>query len=467
MDITLIDPAGVTKGLNVGLAYLAGSLISHGYRVKVIDLNNRHDNFENRIKRIESGTIGISLKSAVVSSAKQVINLIHDNNQIQFKICGGAHITVAGRDFIEKYNFDAGIIGEAENTIVNFLEHAKGNRDIADVGNIWYRDKKNGTIHRFGWHEHKQSLDVLPFPVYEVFDSFRGSIEDYPLVTSRGCPYLCTYCCVGEVSGRKWRARSIDNILMELHEAQEKYHFKKFHIIDDNFTLNTERAMDFCRRLVKSGLNKEWHCPNGVRADRLDEELLTLMKMAGCTSINIGIESGVEKIFNKLKKGETFADIEKAVKMAKEIGIKVNGFFILGFPGSTYEDDMKSVAYSKTLELDDALFNLISIYPGTELWEIINNDKQIRILRDWTDSFHFGSEAEPVFDTENYVASNRKKAFYTSNLRRRHYLVVVGETGSIFRRAFRLFKIIWKYDRNSLFAHIFFIFRNIRKVIST
>jgi radical SAM superfamily enzyme YgiQ (UPF0313 family) len=464
MDITLIDPKGVTKGLTAGLAYLAGSLISQGYTVKVIDLNNKYDNIEKRIYQIDSNIVGVSLKSAIVSGAKQIFNLIDENKRIQFKICGGAHITVAGRDFIEKYSFDAGIIGEAENTIVNFLEHAKGNRDIADVGNIWYRDKKNGVIHRFKWHE--RSLDVLPFPVYEVFDSFSGSIGDYPLVTSRGCPYLCTYCCVGEVSGRKWRARGIDNILEELIDAQEKYRFKRFHIIDDNFTLNIERAKDFCRRLIEKGLNKEWHCPNGVRADRLDEELLTLMKMSGCTSINIGIESGVEKIFNALRKGETLSDIEKTVKLAKKIGIRVNGFFILGLPDSTYEDDMKSIAYSEALGLDDALFNLISIYPGTELWESISNRKQIRILREWTDAFHFGGQAEPIFDTEDYGASDRKKAFYISNLRRRHYLIVVGETGSIVKRSFRLLRIIWEYDRRSLFSHIFFIFKNFRKVLN-
>ena len=467
MDITLIDPRGVTKGLNVGLAYLTGALISHGYQVRVVDLNNRYDSYEKRIGHINSDVVGVSLKSAIVSEAKSIFNMMDENRQIQFKICGGAHITVAGRDFIEKYNFDIGFIGEAEHAILNFLEYTRGNRNISSIGDIWYRDKKDSSIHYFNWHEHeKDALDVLPFPAYEIFDSFRGSIDDYPIVTSRGCPYICTYCCVGEVSGRKWRARSIDNILKELINAQEKYRFKRFHIIDDNFTLNIERAKDFCRMLIERGLNKEWHCPNGVRADRLDEELLTLMKMSGCTSINIGIESGVEKIFNALKKGETLSDIEKTVKLAKKIGIRVNGFFILGLPGSTYEDDMKSIAYSEALGLDDALFNLISIYPGTELWETITNNKQIRILREWTAAFHFGGEAEPIFDTEGYGASDRKKAFYISNLRRRHYLIVVGETGSIVKRSFRLLRIIWEYDRRSLFSHIFFIFKNFRKVLN-
>ncbi len=467
MDITLIDPKGVTKGLNVGLAYLAGSLISHGYKVRVVDLNNRYDNFEKRIKQIDSDIVGISLKSAIVSGAKPIFNLIGENRRIQFKICGGAHITVAGRDFIKEYGFDIGFIGEAENTILNFLEYAMGKRDINKVGNIWYHDKKDGTIHYFNESEHEQQdLDILPFPVYEVFDSFRGYIENYPLITSRGCPFLCTFCCVGKVSGKKWRSRSVDNVLKELFEAQEKYRFKKFHIIDDNFTLNIERAKGFCRTLIESGLNKEWSCPNGVRADRLDEELLSLMKISGCTSINVGIESGVERIFNKLKKGETLADIERAIKLAKKIGIKVNGFFILGLPGSKYEDDMQSIAYSEALGLDDALFNIVSIYPGTQLWESINSDKQIRILRDWTDSLHFGGEVEPVFETESYLSSERKKAFYISNLKRRHYLVVVGENGSTAKRAFRLLRIIWKYDRNSLFSHILFIFKNIRKVLS-
>ncbi|MBI4710617.1 MAG: radical SAM protein [Nitrospirae bacterium] len=466
MDITLIDPTGATKGLNAGLAYLAGSLLSKGKTVRVIDLNNRQDNFEQRIRQIDSGIVGVSLKSATAASSKPLIKLLNENKKIRFIICGGPHITVAGRDFIEKYGFDAGVIGEAENTIVNFLEYAEGRRDLGSIGNIWHRDKTTGDICHFGLKEHEQNLDLLPFPDYEVFDSFRGLIEDYPLLTSRGCPYQCIYCCVGAVSGRKWRAREVDNIIKELLEAQKKYHFKKFHIIDDNFTLDTGRAKDFCRRLLESGLQKEWHCPNGVRADRLDEELLSLMKMSGCSSINIGVESGVQKVFDSLKKGEALADIEQAIKSAEKTGIRVNGFFILGLPGSTYADDMKSLEYSEALGLNDALFNLISIYPGTELWENITGDKRIKILRDWTDSFHFGGNAEPVFETEDYAAKDRKKAFYISNLKRRHYLVVAGETGSVLKRALTALKIILKYDRHSFFSHAFFILKNMRKVLS-
>ncbi len=466
MDITLIDPTGATKGLNAGLAYLAGALLSAGKKVRVLDLNNRRDNIEKRIRQIDSGIAGVSLKSATVASSKPILNLLNENKKIQFKLCGGPHITVAGRDFIEKYGFDAGITGEAENTIVNFLEYAEGRRDLGSIGNIWHRDKATGDICHFSLKEHEQSLDLLPFPDYEVFDSFRGVIDDYPLLTSRGCPYHCIYCCVGAVSGRKWRARGVDNIINELLEAQKKYHFKKFHIIDDNFTLDTGRAKDFCRRLIESGLQKEWHCPNGVRADRLDEELLALMKISGCSSINIGIESGVKKVFDSLKKGEALADIEQTVKSAKKTGIRVNGFFILGLPGSSYADDMNSLEYSEALGLNDALFNLISIYPGTELWENITGDKRIKILRDWTDSFHFGGNAEPVFETEDYAAEDRKKAFYISNLKRRHYLVIAGETGSVLKRALTALKIILKYDRGSFFSHAFFILKNMRKVLS-
>jgi radical SAM superfamily enzyme YgiQ (UPF0313 family) len=247
--------------------------------------------------------------------------------------------------------------------------------------------------------------------------------------------------------------------------AKTKYQIKSFQIIDDNFTLDIDRAKNFCRKLIELRFGIGWHCPNGVRADRLDEELLVLMKQSGCMSINIGIESGVEKIFNGLNKGEELKDIERTIRIAKKVGLRVNGFFIIGIPGATATDDMCSLSYAKNLGLDDMFFNLINIYPGTVLWDRIRNDRKMRILHNWTDSFHFGTEARPVFESENYTAAEMTDVFCISNLRQRHYLAVLGYGDSVLKKGMRLLAIIWKCDRANLFSHLLYLVLNMKKVL--
>jgi radical SAM superfamily enzyme YgiQ (UPF0313 family) len=456
----------MTQGFNVGLAYLASSLEEAGHAVEVVDLNNRTDRSEQRVADIKADVAGISLKSAIIAITDPIIDLMCENTSIGWRFCGGPHITVAGAEFMEQYPlFDVGFSGESEYAVSRVLEIIENHGDFSSVENIWYRAERGGALKRStGKPARIADLDSLPFARFEVFDSYEGKVEDYPLLTSRGCPYKCIYCSVCEVSGRTWRARSVDSVIEELRRAKNHYGASKFHLIDDNFTMNMKRAKSFCEELIRQDLNLEWSCPNGVRADRLDDELLGLMKRSGCAAINVGIESGVERIFAVLKKGETLADVDKAVRAAKKAGIEVNGFFIIGLPGATIEDDLRSLQYSFELGLDDALFNLLNIYPGTELWDMVHQDEEMRILKDWKSAFHFG-KVEPVIDSEDYPAEDRKRMFYMANLKRRHYLVVVGETGNLMARAMQLLMIILKYDRSSFFSHLWHLVSNYRKII--
>jgi radical SAM superfamily enzyme YgiQ (UPF0313 family) len=463
MNITLIDPVGSTRGLNAGLGYLSAALMAAGHTVRVVDFNNyRHDNHV-RLGKIKGDIVGFSLKSATVGMTDPQIKAIMENKNVRYRICGGTHISIDGMAFMKRYPFDAAFVGEAEQSIVRYAEHLEGKRSTEEIGSVIIRNGGGELARRAAGVEHIADLDALPYPAYDTFDSFTGSITDYPIVTSRGCPYSCIFCAVPDVSGRKWRVRQVDAVVDELAMAKRNYGTKKFHIIDDNFTLDMGRAKDLCQKIISSNLRLNWSCPNGVRADRLDEELLELMKRSGCESINVGIESGVDHVFAQLKKGETLAAIEQTIKTAKKVGLKVNGFFIIGIPGSSFRDDMESLQYSAKLGLDDALFNLISIYPGTELWNMVQRDKDVRMLRAWTDAFHFGG-AQTVFDTPGYPSEERLKAFYAANLKRRHYLVVAGERGNPFTMALRLMGILWKYDRKNIWNHLSYLLKNIKLI---
>ena len=452
--VTLIDPEGNTKGLNTGLGYLAGSLIQNGYNVNVIDLNNRRDNALTRINSAlnVSKYIGISIKTFTLRSAVEIIKQIDKKDRIL--MVGGPHITLNPKKFLEENNkVDYGVIYEGEKTTLELI----GGKPINDIKNVVYREDNEIII-----NENKDyltnfinDLDSLPFPNYDVFDSLPPDkrIDIYPLVTSRGCPFPCTYCSVGKVIGKIWRARSPQNIIEELFYAKEKYKSTKFEILDDDFTLSVPRAKEICQKMIDEKVNMEWSCPNGIRADRLDEELLDLMKTSGCKSITIGIESLVPEVFDKINKKEKIEQIENAIQLAKKKKIKINGFFIIGLLGSTFELDKKSLDRALKLGLNGALWNILVPYPKTQVYDEVINNPDVKFLSSWEEGFHFGKKPKVVFETKEYNKQERIKMFYLANLRFNNYSIFVDNEDPFYKKVYDIVKIILQYDPYMLPYH--------------
>lgn len=196
--------------------------------------------------------------------------------------------------------------------------------------------------------------DAYPLPNYELFDSFdllRGHWADgswpYAIMTSQGCPFGCTYCASRR---RKWRPRSAVNCRDELAQAQERWGIKRFVILDDCFNVDPKRVADFCELVAP--LRLRWVCGNGLRADRLDEAMAKALAAAGCEALSFGVESTDPEVLGQIEKGETIEQIEAAVSAAKEHFDKVNGFFIIGLPGSSYESDLASLDWARRMGID-------------------------------------------------------------------------------------------------------------------
>lgn len=274
MKICFIDPQGVHRGLNTGLGYLCASIKEEK---KVFDFNNNSKNIDDRLEEISKyDIIGFSLKSFNVSDAAQFSKKIKTPNNVL--IAGGVHISIDGQNFLKDHPlFDFAVSSEGEYVINELISYFKnGQPSIEKIPGVLYR--KDGKIMFAMAPQRVSDLKSIPFPDYKVFDSIEGRISNYPLVTSRGCPYSCTYCCVKEVIGRKWYANSPERIIEELEHAVKEYSITRFNIQDDNFTLDLGRAKKFCTLLLETKLNLVWSCPNGIRADRVDRELLELMK---------------------------------------------------------------------------------------------------------------------------------------------------------------------------------------------
>ncbi len=220
--------------------------------------------------------------------------------------------------------------------------------------------------------------DNLPFPNYELFDSFeifkknwQSGNWPYAIMTSQGCPYQCIYCAA---RNRPWRGRSIENCYQELKSAKEKYGIKSFQILDDCFNLKPERVMEFCQ--VIKNLNLSWYCSNGLRVNSFDEKMAKAMAEAGCREVSFGIESINSEVLKNIQKGITKEMAGRAIKIAKKYFRFVNGFFIIGLPGSTYQKDLSSLywalkqginahfsyylPFDKLMQLDETFYGKLS-----------------------------------------------------------------------------------------------------------
>lgn len=159
-----------------------------------------------------------------------------------------------------------------------------------------------------------------------------------------------------------------------------------FHILDDNFTLDMNRAKAFCRLLIEHKIDMEWDCSNGIRADRVDEELAALMKEAGCQWVGLGIESIDPEISPTVKKGESLDDIKLAISIFKKNKIGVIGYFIIGLPGDNLERVKSSVKLAKKWGLSSTFWAHLAPYPKTEVWEWVNQNG--KVINNWEKSPH-------------------------------------------------------------------------------
>ena len=454
MRISLIDPPGRVKGLNVGLGYLASSLIRKGHQVKVLDINNNSHDVKERLRRIRnSDVIGVSVKSSTAEASGEIGETLGRKDLA----CGGAHITIGGKEFLrENSNFKFGAIGEAEETLPDLVNAIENRRSLREVQGIIFKDRTE--IELNPRRPFILDLDSLPDPNYELFDSFKGRIEHYPLVTSRGCPHNCIYCCVSEVSGKIWRGRSPKRIIEELENARSKYKTRSFEIVDDNFTNDMRRAKQICQLIIDHKLEMKWACYNGIRADKLDDELVTLMKDSGCNTISIGVESLNLEVFSGIGKGESLEDIRHAVTLLNEHGIEVEGSFIIGLPGDTLEKTIRSIEVCKEMHFNKTMWNLFVPYPGTKAWSWVNREG--KILRDWKEGFHFGPEVKPVFETKNFTEEERIYAYKIANVKCKGYFALLDAQKSLLANAFDITKLVLKYDARNVVSHIRTTLRN-------
>ena len=191
------------------------------------------------------------------------------------------------------------------------------------------------------------------------------------MITSRGCPYRCTFCCIHRLTGRKYRRRSAENVLEEIGQLVHRYRARVIAFEDDNLTADRDRAIAIFEGIARHFPRLKWLTPNGISIRDLDRELLALMKKSGCRSVNLAFESGDPDILRHAMKKNLHPEEGRRVRQwCRELGIAVNGYFILGMPGETPESMHRTRDFALSLDLDGIGISIATPFPGTELYDL-------------------------------------------------------------------------------------------------
>ena len=393
-------------GPPVGIAYLVEALKKYEVKCKTIDttLGYDFDQICHDVQLFNPDVIGISMLTYGYLDTYKMIRGIKEKCPDIPIIAGGAHVSTLREDVLRSCGaVDLGFVRESEESIVEFCQ----GRDPSQIKGVLYRE--NGKVIYTGDREYIGDLDTLDWPKDYGIDLNRYLSKEILILTSRGCPYACIYCPISLAIGKKLRTRSAENVVDEV-EYWYRLGYRRFSIFDDNFTFYKDRTIEICDEIKTRELNNIYlRCGNGIRADRVDREVLGKMREVGFVHVGYGVESGSDRVLKTLKKGETIEEIEKAIRISIELGFDVTLFFVVGAPGETLDDIEESIRVSlKYPVVESRFYNLIP-YPGTELFQWVqDNNCFIKNPEEYlNDTRTFPSV--PVFETPELPYETRVK----------------------------------------------------------
>ena len=371
--IVLINPPIVGKKPSLlipslGLGYLASALRQNGLEARIIDapaLGLDADGVCREALSLKPEIAGISATSPLADSAYELARKLR--KEVKWLVMGGAHPSAVGPKIFEECpEIDFGFRGEAEEIFPQMAQRLLAGETSLDLPGVIRAgsDAKPVSI---------PDPEHLPFPAWDLMPMKNYRHPLFPgrpvatIISSRGCPYQCIF-CDKSVCGSRFRPRSPENVLKEIEELHDQNGVRAIIFYDDLFTFKPDRVMEICRKILDRGLKLRWKCEG--RVNIIKEDMLALMKKAGCELIAYGIETSQQKGLDWLRKGVKVEQIERAVKLTKSAGIKVLGYFIFGIPGETYEDELASVEFAIRLKLDYVQFASLSPFPGSELYDL-------------------------------------------------------------------------------------------------
>lgn len=404
----------------LGLAYMAAVLEGAGFDVEIIDatvLGLSPTDAARFAMEKKPSIVGISAMTHICNYAADLARSLPDS---VLKIAGGPHSSGIPEDLLCR-GFDVAVRGEGEMTMLDIV---KG-RPLKEIDGISFIE--NGEIVH---NPPRNALDpnLLPQPARHLLAS-AGTDRPYflagtrffpwsPIFTTRGCPFNCYY-CNKQVFGKRFSPRSVENVTGEILSLVEEHGVRELDIYDDCFNADLRRAERILDFIIERGLDLKLRFGNGLRIDNINEEFLDRLVRAGCIHISYGIESGDETVLSKIPKNYTPDTVRRSVGLTKRAGIFTCGFFILGLLGDTRESMERTIDFARELNLDAAFFSIALPYPGTRLWNMIE-DREGLMKLPWESFrhaqgkviYHIPGTPPPAVTEEMYRKAYRR--FYLS-----------------------------------------------------
>lgn len=447
MRIVLVKPNEVSDSIqpNLGLGFLAGA-IGPGHEVHIIDgilENLSHRALVRKLAAIGPDVVGFQLNSFTIQNSLQLVNATRAEIPNVFMMAGGPHPSVLAENTIRELGpaLDAVIAGEAEDAISALIARLDGTTLAEDArtdipGLVWCTPDGSIKMNPRGVTD----LSTVSAPRWDLLDPRRFPPSPHsaffrawpiaPIVASRGCPYACSFCAGSKIHGRRVRYRPVAAVIDEISYLVKHFGVKEIQFVDDNLTWSRDYVVELCAEIDRLPYRIPWSCPNGVRLDSLDDDLLGTMKSAGCYAVGMGIESGSDRILASVRKGLELDQVRDRVEAISRAGIETRGFFVLGFPTETIEDMEATITLALDLPLDFAHFMFYHPIPGTASYDdVIREHGGTDAIR-WNAPTFAEVAYTPTGITPGQLKSIRRSALLRFYMRPRQLAMLTGHINS-------------------------------------
>lgn len=390
-----VNPSSQRKIINsiinttfpTSLGSLAGFLISKGIKpIRIID-EQLHFIEDKELPQLilslqKPRIIGLSVLTINSKRAYSLAAMIKKVDPKALVVVGGIHPTVVPEEALRCKGIDVVVRGEGEETFNELVSLVSNEKDYSKIPGISL--KKDGSITHNQNRPMIVDLDTIPPFPYHLFEQDR---EKYPsfgsILTSRGCPYNCIFCSSRSVSGRRYRYLSIERIISEIKLLVYKYSQKTIWLMDDNIAGSRAHLLKLLDAIIKTKLPEDVNFHGSMRGDNINDEVLDKAKAANFKMIAFGLETGCESLMRLIDKGESVKQVVEAIKKTDQKGIAVATTIIFGLPAETRKDRWDTIRMVDTLPLSSARFNILTPYPGTSVYEMLNRRGEILFKKDW------------------------------------------------------------------------------------
>lgn len=393
----------------MGLGYLHSYLEQQNHTVHTLFLNdypykNCRNICLNYIDKNTPDVIGLNIITQNRTSSFRLIKILHKLYPRVHIMIGGIHTTIMYKQILRRFPYIVAVIGEGEITAKELLEKMQNKKSIHTVNGIAYMSK--GKIIKTNDRELIPDLDVLPFPKHDIFFTEQRTIAS--MITSRGCPFHCSFCVLNAITRSYPRKRSIQNVIHEI-ECLISHHpqLETIWFHDDQFFLINARVIEFCKEIIKRKIHLNFICSG--RFKPVSKEMVTWMEKAGFIQVLLGLESGSPKILNLCHKNITHEDVIRTVKLFKQTRILLTAFLIIGLYGETKDTINETIGFVQKIQRIKYFYfdniGILIIYPGTEVYDIA---KKAHVI---SDLYWLTEKTTPLFTVEH----SKQKLLYFKN----------------------------------------------------